>query len=411
MSAWRRLAFGIPAGACLLYAAVGCTSVAQITTLSDSRCHESLTGALSRILQSEGEAAPVARQLAESTADALYSYDLGPRPFLVGSPSGTDYSFFVEQEDTGCLLRLYERQKGFVSYTNNITYIATEPLAPCQCSDAGTPFPEAQPPATPRMIVVNSEDATFVPIDPEHPEDAQIAVLRGDPDTGPSSMLMKMRKAPGELHYHTADYELVLIEGRMKHRAEGQTEEQAPVLGPGSYWYQPGMRNHADSCLSDVCVMFITWAGKRDAIAAPEKPASGSGSSMSEDKLRDFGTRYTAAWCSQDPSRVAGFFAEQGSLKINAGAPSVGRGAITEAARGFMSAFPDMVVTMDGVGVEEDRVVYRWTLTGTNTGPGGTGRAVRIRGYEEWRLGSDGLIAESKGHFDEADYDRQLGAR
>jgi hypothetical protein len=33
---------------------------------------------------------------------------------------------------------------------------------------------------------------------------------------------------------------------------------------------------------------------------------------------------------------------------------------------------------------------------------------VRISGYEEWRLGADGLIAESKGHFAEADYKRQL---
>lgn len=42
------------------------------------------------------------------------------------------------------------------------------------------------------------------------------------------------------------------------------------------------------------------------------------------------------------------------------------------------------------------------------TGPGGTGRAVRISGCEEWRLGSDGLIAESLGHFDDGDYRRQL---
>jgi hypothetical protein len=52
--------------------------------------------------------------------------------------------------------------------------------------------------------------------------------------------------------------------------------------------------------------------------------------------------------------------------------------------------------------------VYRWTLTGTNTGPGGTGRPVRISGQEEWTFGADGLIAESRGHFDQADYNRQL---
>ena len=39
---------------------------------------------------------------------------------------------------------------------------------------------------------------------------------------------------------------------------------------------------------------------------------------------------------------------------------------------------------------------------------GGTGKAVRISGSEEWTLGADSLIAVSKGHFDQADYQRQL---
>jgi len=31
-------------------------------------------------------------------------------------------------------------------------------------------------------------------------------------------------------------------------------------------------------------------------------------------------------------------------------------------------------------------------------------------GYEEWTIGADGLIAKSLGHFDEAEYKRQLTA-
>lgn len=56
----------------------------------------------------------------------------------------------------------------------------------------------------------------------------------------------------------------------------------------------------------------------------------------------------------------------------------MGRTAITAAAQDFMTAFPDMVVTMDGISLQGEHAVYRWTLTGTNTGPGGTGKAVRI---------------------------------
>jgi predicted ester cyclase len=141
-------------------------------------------------------------------------------------------------------------------------------------------------------------------------------------------------------------------------------------------------------------------------------PAACHATEMTMDpaRLKEFGTKYTAAWCSQDPGGVAAFFAESGSLKINDGAPAVGRSAIAAAAQGFMTAFPDMVVTMDSVMLEGGRAVYRWTLSGTNTGPGGTGKAVRISGHEEWTLGADGLIAESQGRFDEADYHRQLGA-
>ena len=129
---------------------------------------------------------------------------------------------------------------------------------------------------------------------------------------------------------------------------------------------------------------------------------------MDTAQLRTFGTKYTAAWCSHEAVRVAALYAENGSLTINEGTPSVGRTAITAAAQGFMTTFPDMVVAMDDVSHKEGHAAYRWTLTGTNTGPGGTGKAVRISGYEEWTFGRDGLIAESKGHFDEAEYRRQL---
>jgi hypothetical protein len=67
-------------------------------------------------------------------------------------------------------------------------------------------------------------------------------------------------------------------------------------------------------------------------------------------------------------------------------------------------------VTMDGIDREGERTVFRWTLSGTNTGPGGSGRTVRISGREEWVIGDEGLIAESQGHFDEADYQRQVSA-
>lgn len=110
----------------------------------------------------------------------------------------------------------------------------------------------------------------------------------------------------------------------------------------------------------------------------------------------------------QNAASVASFYEENGSLCVNDDPPAVGRTAITEVAQGFMTAFPDMRVSMDDVRLQDEGAVYHWTLTGTNNGPGGTGRTVRISGYEVWQIGVSGLIANSGGHFDSTDYHRQL---
>ena len=125
-------------------------------------------------------------------------------------------------------------------------------------------------------------------------------------------------------------------------------------------------------------------------------------------QLRDFAARYTAAWCSQDPTSVAGFYSPGGSLTVNNDVPAVGRNAIAEVAQSFMTAFPDMRLIMDEVLMQGDRVEYHWTLIGTNTGPEGAGQSVRISGFELWQIGADGLIASSQGHFDSSEYQRQL---
>lgn len=126
--------------------------------------------------------------------------------------------------------------------------------------------------------------------------------------------------------------------------------------------------------------------------------------------LTEFATRYAAAWSSQDPVAFASFYAENGSFRINDGEASVGREAITETARSFMTSFPDMVVRLVEIREASDHVEFHWHWTGTNTGPGGTGNAVNLRGYEQWTLGEDGLILESRGNMDDAEYQRQLHA-
>jgi predicted ester cyclase len=127
--------------------------------------------------------------------------------------------------------------------------------------------------------------------------------------------------------------------------------------------------------------------------------------------LRTFANLYAKAWCSQNPEAVAVFYAEDGSLSVNGGPPAVGRAAIADVARGFMSAFPDMEVTMDDLVHTLHKpyeTAFHWTLKGTNSGPGGTGKRIRISGYELWQLDEAGLIMNSQGHFDAAEYERQV---
>lgn len=129
---------------------------------------------------------------------------------------------------------------------------------------------------------------------------------------------------------------------------------------------------------------------------------------MNADDLADFAKRYTAAWCSQDAASVAAFYSEYGSLTVNEGVPAIGQEAITDVAQSFMTTFPDLEVRMDQLDVSADHIKYIWILTGTNDGSGGTGNKVHISGFEEWIIDEDGLIAESRGHFDNEEYRRQL---
>jgi hypothetical protein len=132
---------------------------------------------------------------------------------------------------------------------------------------------------------------------------------------------------------------------------------------------------------------------------------------MTNEELKRFAQHYAKAWCSQNPESVAAFFAERGSLRVNDGPPAIGRTAIAREAQTFMTAFPDMTVTFDKLEPQDDRTIFHWTLFGTNTGADGTENEVCISGYELWKIDHEGLIIQSQGHFDAADYQRQLNKK
>jgi nuclear transport factor 2 (NTF2) superfamily protein len=135
----------------------------------------------------------------------------------------------------------------------------------------------------------------------------------------------------------------------------------------------------------------------------------GCESKMSDhNKMIDFAERYTAAWNSGDPDKMASFYAEDGTLTVNNGTPSVGRQQLAETARSYMEAFPDMKLILDSLVIDTKTYRYHWTFIGTNTGPGGTGNKVNFSGFERWTMNDDGLVQESIGTYDAEDYNRQL---
>ena len=129
---------------------------------------------------------------------------------------------------------------------------------------------------------------------------------------------------------------------------------------------------------------------------------------MEQNIPQGFGKKYAAAWSGQNAQAHANFFAPDGSQIVNNGMPAVGRDAIAKVAKGYMTAFPDMLVVCDSLPTTSKGVEFHWTLTGTNTGPNGTGKKVHISGVEILQFDSNGLITESNGSFDEKEYNRQL---
>lgn len=129
---------------------------------------------------------------------------------------------------------------------------------------------------------------------------------------------------------------------------------------------------------------------------------------VKDQALIDFASDYAASWSGQEASKVASFYAADGSLIVNKKEPAIGTAAITEVAQGFMSTFPDMTVSMDNLISKGDHLEFHWTLTGTNTAPGGTGNFVKISGYEVWTLNEQGQIQQSDGYFDGREYQKQL---
>lgn len=89
-----------------------------------------------------------------------------------------------------------------------------------------------------------------------------------------------------------------------------------------------------------------------------------------------------------------------------------GRAAVKDMVSGYMTAFPDMRMTIQHEVAEGNQIAIHWRVTGTHKGPLGeapaTGKKVKIDGYIFARF-ERGKIVEEFEIFDELAMLRQLG--
>lgn len=129
---------------------------------------------------------------------------------------------------------------------------------------------------------------------------------------------------------------------------------------------------------------------------------------FSQSDLEALAQRYTDAWNSKVPEKVASFHTSSSSIVINRGDPSVGHAGLTEMAAGFHADVPDLRLSCDGIRGAGKHVVYIWTFTGHHSE---TGNALKVQGWEEWELDDEMKVTSSLGWFDGEEYDRQVAGK
>lgn len=122
--------------------------------------------------------------------------------------------------------------------------------------------------------------------------------------------------------------------------------------------------------------------------------------------------QYLDVWNSKDVSLFDQFAHPDVVHHWGQGADTNGTAALEASTEAFITAFPDMVMTFDQIVAEDDLVVIRWTLNGTQTGPffgiEPTGMDATWGGINIYRI-SCGKVVESWSEADGLGLRRQLG--
>jgi quercetin dioxygenase-like cupin family protein len=91
------------------------------------------------------------------------------------------------------------------------------------------------------------------------------ALEAGDPETGASTQILKAsRQCVVPWHYHTAEEQLVVIDGTVSTEMEGMP---ASSLGPGGFAMMPSNSKHQFSCGPEKeCLMMVSFDRRYDIV-------------------------------------------------------------------------------------------------------------------------------------------------
>jgi quercetin dioxygenase-like cupin family protein len=127
----------------------------------------------------------------------------------------------------------------------------------------GNPADPAIGAETAHHAITPLKDAPFVQDDDV--KCLKSALENGNPDTGPSTFLLKA--PPGcrvAAHYHTAEEQLIVVQGSVLTGMKGM---RSVTLTAGGFAVMPGKAVHSFSCIgADPCLMVVTFNQKYDIV-------------------------------------------------------------------------------------------------------------------------------------------------
>jgi quercetin dioxygenase-like cupin family protein len=91
------------------------------------------------------------------------------------------------------------------------------------------------------------------------------ALEAGDPETGASTHILKASpQCVIPWHYHTAEEQLVVIDGTVSAEMDGMA---ATLLGPGGFAMMPSKKKHKFSCGAEKeCLMIVSFDRRYDIV-------------------------------------------------------------------------------------------------------------------------------------------------